>query len=237
MTLSREEIEKLRTPTWEQAKAAMRAGDTERAIELIDRAVGQWRSLQEYSINWITALLSYIGRELGEVAVEDALRDTGERFVKPRRDTGVDWASLPADARAKVIARAMVANFGAVDVDEDDEKIVLSFDCGSGGQLIDDGRYEGNNAYLTLRERAPRTFMQDALAVYCAHCSVNNEIQAVEWGSIPTSIEYPQSEPGGRCVHHVYKDVAAVPTAAYERIGKDKPISSAEADPPGGTGT
>ena len=49
MTLSREEIERLRTPTWEQAKAAMRAGDTARAIELIDRAVGQWRSLQEYS--------------------------------------------------------------------------------------------------------------------------------------------------------------------------------------------
>jgi hypothetical protein len=218
-----EEIERLQTPTWEQAKAAIRAGDSDGAVELIDRAVGQWRSLQDYSINWITALLSYIGRELGEPAVEDALRDTGERFVRPRRDTGIEWGSLPATARAKVIARAMVANFGTVEVDEDEEKIVLSFDCGSGGRLIDDGRYEGEHAYLTLTERAPRTFMQDALPVYCAHCSVNNEIQAVEWGGTPTSIEYPQSEKGGRCVHHVYKDVADIPPDAYERIGKTKP--------------
>jgi len=222
-----EEIERLRTPTWEQAKAAIRAGDPDGAIELIDRAVAQWRSLQDYSINWVTTLLSYIGRELGEAAVEDALRDTGERFVKPRRapspDGGVEWGSLPADARAKVIARAMVANFGTVEVDEDDEKITLSFDCGSGGRLIDDGRYEGEHAYLTLTERAPRTFMQDALPVYCAHCSVNNEIQAIEWGGTPTSIEFPQREPGGRCVHHVYKDVADIPADAYERIGKQKP--------------
>src|SRR5207302_5697464 len=78
--LSPEDIERLQTPTWEQAKAAIRAGDSDAAVELIDRAVGQWRSLQEYSINWVTALLSFIGREMGEAAVEDALRDTGERF-------------------------------------------------------------------------------------------------------------------------------------------------------------
>jgi hypothetical protein len=221
--LSPEEVERLQTPTWEQAKAAVRAGDSDAAIDLIDRAVGQWRGLQEYSINWVTTLLSFIGREMGETAVEEALRDTGERFVKPRRDTGTDWAALPASARAKVIARAMVANFGTVEVEEDDEKIVLSFDCGSGGQLIDDGRYEGEHAYLTLRERAPRTFMQDELPVYCAHCSVNNEIQAIEWGGTPTSIEYPQQTANGRCIHHVYKDVADIPADAYQRIGKEKP--------------
>jgi hypothetical protein len=225
--LSPEEVERLQTPTWEQAKAAIRAGDSDAAIELIDRAVGQWRSLQEYSINWVTTLLSFIGREMGEAAVEDALRDTGERFVRPRRasspDGGTDWGVLPASARAKVIARAMVANFGTVEVEEDDEKIVLSFDCGSGGQLIDDGRYEGQHAYLTLREQSPRTFMQDELPVYCAHCSVNNEIQAIEWGGTPTSIEYPQQTANGRCVHHVYKDVADIPVDAYQRIGKEKP--------------
>ena len=113
--------------------------------------------------------------------MERALRRTGEEFVKPRRSTG-GWGALPASARAKVIARAMVSNFGSVEVDEDDEKIALSFRCGSGGKLIDDGAYEGDDAYLTLREVAGRTFMRDELPVYCAHCSVNNEIQAIEWG-------------------------------------------------------
>jgi hypothetical protein len=221
--LSESDIERMRTPLWQQAKDAMARGDTDDATALVDRAVAQWSALKDYSINWITSLLTFIGEELGEEAVERALRKTGEEFVRPRRDVGAPWASLPAAARAKVIARAMLGNMGEVDVDEDDEKITLSFRCGSGGKLIDDGRYEGEHAYLRLRERSGRTFMRDELWVYCAHCSVNNEIQPVEWGETPTSIEYPPERPGERCIHHIYKDAAAVPPEAYERVGKEPP--------------
>jgi hypothetical protein len=211
------------TPGWEQARAAYHDGRLADGDRLLDGAVAQWAGLKDYSINWITSLLTFVGEELGEEAVERALRKTGDEFVRPRRDTGTDWGSLPASARAKVIARAMVANMGEVDVTEDDEKVVLSFQCGTGGKLIDDGRYEGEHAYLTLRERSGRTFMRDALPVYCAHCSVNNEIQPVEWGGAPTSIEHPPERAGEPCVHHVYKDVAAIPDEAYERIGKTPP--------------
>lgn len=221
--LSDDEIARMRTPLWEQARTAYREDRSEDGDRLLDGAVKQWGALEDYSINWITSLLTFVGEELGEEAVEQALRKTGEEFVRPRRDTGTDWESLPASARAKVIARAMVANLGTVDVTEDDDKIVLAFRCGTGGRLIDEGRYEGEHAYLTLRERAGRTFMRDELPAYCAHCSVNNEIQPVEWGGAPTSIEHPPERPGEPCVHHVYKDVGAVPDEAYERIGKPPP--------------
>jgi hypothetical protein len=224
--LSDEDIARMRAPFWEQAKEAIGRGAGEEAVALIDRAVAQWSGLKDYSINWITSLLTFIGEELGEDAVERALRKTGEEFVRPRRDTGTPWASLPAAVRAKVIARAMLANMGEVDVDEDDEKITLAFRCGSGGKLVDDGRYEGDRAYLRLRERGGRTFMRDELWVYCAHCSVNNEIQPVEWGETPTSVEFPPERAGERCVHHVYKDPAAVPDEAFERIGKVRPARS-----------
>ncbi len=217
------DVARMRTPLWEQAKTAIAQGRPGEAVTLIDRAVGQWSGLKDYSINWITSLLTFIGEELGDAAVERALRKTGEEFVGPRRDTGTEWGSLPAAARAKVIARAMLANMGAVEVDEDDEKIVLSFRCGSGGKLIDDGRYEGDHPYYRLRERGPRTFDRDELWVYCAHCSVNNEIQPVEWGGTPSSIEYPPERPGEPCVHHIYKDVTTIPDAAYERIGQARP--------------
>ena len=217
------DVARMRTPLWEQAKTAIAQGHPGDAVALIDRSVEQWAALKDYSINWITSLLTFIGEELGEEAVEAALRKTGEEFVRPRRDTGTDWGSLPASARAKVIARAMLGNMGAVDVDEDDEKITLSFRCGSGGKLIDEGRYEGDHPYLRLRERAPRTFIRDELWGYCAHCSVNNEIQAVEWGGAPASIEHPPHAPGEPCVHHVYKDVAKIPDEAYERIGMTRP--------------
>ncbi|HEX7527444.1 MAG TPA: hypothetical protein VF327_14105, partial [Gaiellaceae bacterium] len=58
--LSAAEIEKMQTPLWEQAKAALDAGDSEDARALIDRAVAQWASLKDYSINWITTLLTFI---------------------------------------------------------------------------------------------------------------------------------------------------------------------------------
>lgn len=221
--LSPDDIERMSTPLWQQAKDALAAGDADEASALIDKAVAQWSQLKDYSINWITVLLTFIGEELGEEAVERALRKTGDDFVRPRRATGTDWGSLPASARAKVIARAMLGNMGEVEVEEDDEKIVLSFRCGSGGKLIDDGRYEGDHAYMMLREQSGRTFMRDELWVYCAHCSVNNEIQPVEWGETPSSIEYPPEKPGDRCVHHIYKDVGDTPPEAYDRIGKAKP--------------
>ena len=208
------------TPLWEQARAAFLARDDARGEDLLNRAVAQWRSLQDYSINWITSLLSFIGRELGEPAVEQALRATGEEFILPGRDTGVDWAALPAAARAKVIARAMVSNFGECEVSEDDEKIVLSFRCGSGGRLLDDGRYdEQGGAYLTLRQPAGRTFGRDRLPVYCAHCSIHNEIQPLERGGVVTSVEFPPERPGERCVHHVYRDAHAIPPEALDRLG------------------
>ncbi|MGZ4675722.1 MAG: hypothetical protein ACXVJ7_18985 [Acidimicrobiia bacterium] len=219
--LSDDEIARMETPLWEQAKAAIAAGDLEGGTAFIDRAVQQWAGLKDYSINWITSLLTFIADELGEEAVERALRKTGEEFVRPRRDTGTAWGDLPASARAKVIARSMLGNMGSVEVSEDDEKITLAFRCGSGGKLIDDGRYEGEQAYARLGERAGRTFMRDELWVYCAHCSVNNEIQPVEWGEAPTSIEHPPRRAGEPCVHHVYK--GAVPDEAYERIGKQPP--------------
>lgn len=223
--LSAAEIDRMQTPLWEQAKIALGRGKSDEAAALIDRAVTQWRSLQDYSINWVTSLLSFIADELGEEAVERALRRNGDDFIHARRMEGDgEWDALPAAVRAKVIARAMVANFGAVEVDEDDEKIILSFRCGTGGRMIDEGRYDDDGGpYHTLREPAPRTFNRDSLPVYCAHCSVNNEIQSVEWGAAPTSIEFPPEHPGESCVHHVYKDVGAIPAEAYRRIGKEPP--------------
>jgi hypothetical protein len=229
--LNEQDLMSMTVPAWDQAKAAIRAADADRALALIDAAVGRWRSLQEYSIDWITSLLSFIGRELGEQAVEDALRTTGTDVVRPRRDP--DWSTLPAAVRAKAIARAMVANFGECEVTEDDEKIVLSFRCGSGGRLIDSGRYDTEGGpFLTLRERDGRTFQRDALPVYCAHCSVNNEMQPVEWGQPPTTVEFPPTRPGERCVHHVYRDQADVPDEVYRRIGKVNPGGDAQTSAP-----
>jgi hypothetical protein len=216
------ELESMTASSWERAKSAIADARYDDAARLIDDAAQRTRSLQIYSIEWITSLLSFIGREMGEDAVERALRANSDDFIRERRqpEGAPAWESLPATVRAKAIARAMIANGGACEVSEDDEKVVLSFRCGSGGRLIDEGRYDVDGGpHLSLREAGPRTFARDALPVYCAHCSVHNEIQPVEEGGTPTSIEFPPERPGDPCVHHVYKDVDAIPDDVYIRIG------------------
>ena len=208
----------IETPTSQLIEEAIDAGDGARAKKLLHLMVGDWERNKDYSINWIAQLLSFIGRRLGEPAVEEALRDLGDRFVRPRR-------GAPADARKRMegIARGMKANGADVRFSEDDEKYELSFKCGSGGMLIDSGAYSDPRNYLTLRERGPVTFDRDELPVYCAHCSVNNEIQPIEWDGAPQTVEYPPEQPGERCVHHIYKDAAAIPGEVFARVGKMRP--------------
>ncbi|MDW3219775.1 MAG: hypothetical protein R8F63_14265 [Acidimicrobiales bacterium] len=219
-----------RSSHFAQARAALDAGDVGRAADQVERAERQARELKQYSIRWIAELLSRIGETQGEAAVEDALRRFGERNLAARALPENDWWSVPAEVRAKVVARAMLANGADVDITEDDEKIVMSFRCGSGGWLVDSGAYEGDDALLVLQEAGPRTFGRDSMWVYCAHCSVNNEMQAVETTGRLTSVEFPPERAGEPCVHHVYRRPTDIPDEVYVRIGKRKPPEDETAD-------
>ena len=205
------------------AREALDKGDTDRARDQIDRAERQAAALKQYSIRWIAELLSWVGETEGEAAVEDVLRCFGERNLADRALPDNDWWSVPAEVRAKVVARAMLANGAEIELAEDDEKIVMSFRCGTGGMLIDSGAYEGEAALMKLTESGPRTFGRDSLWVYCAHCSVNNEIQAVETTGRLTTVEFPPERAGEACVHHVYRRPQDIPEEIYVRIGKSKP--------------
>jgi len=205
-----EELERIRgacVPDRLRAEDAIRAGDVDAALTAVERMGERFASLQDYSVNWVTSLLTFIGERLGEDAVEEALRGFGEDYLRDRRDPGdgTAWADLPADVRARALIRPMVANGATVDVAADEERITLTFRCGSGGRLVDEGRY-GDGGYLVLQGDGPVTFGEPGLPVYCAHCSVNNELQPIEWVGAPITVEFPTRAPGEPCVHHVYRD-------------------------------
>lgn len=210
----------IETATMVLVEEAIDRGDPSGAKKLLHRMEADWLRNKDYSINWITSLLSFIGRRLGEAAVEEALRDFGDRFLRDRR-AGI--AAVTPEQRYEGLIRAMKANGATVEVAEDDDKYIASFRCGSGGKLIDEGAYGPPRDYLTLRESGPRTFGREALPVYCAHCSVNNEIEAIEQTGVPVTIEFPPERAGEPCVHHIYKDPGSIPDEIYRRVGKEKP--------------
>ena len=210
----------LETPTRALVEEAIDRGDGETAKRLVKAMEADWLRNKDYSINWITSLLSFIGRRLGEEAVEEALRDFGTRYLVERR---AGYASVTPEIRLEGLVRAMRANGADVELGEDDEKYLASFRCGSGGKLIDDGAYAAPRDYLTLHGPSPVTFGRETLPVYCAHCSINNEIEPIEATGVPVTIEFPPERPGERCVHHVYKDPKRIPEEIYRRVGKEKP--------------
>src|SRR5437763_15656754 len=122
MSFSEADLASRTVPARARAKEAIADGRLDDAVALIDEGAQRTRGLQIYSIEWITSLLSFIGRELGESAVERALRANSDDFIKARREpTGAPkWDTLPATVRAKTIARAMLANGGACTVTADD---------------------------------------------------------------------------------------------------------------------
>jgi hypothetical protein len=212
-------------PDHQRVRDALHAGDTAAAEAALDRMVEQFARLQDYSVNWVTSLLSFIGRTQGEDAVEAALREFGEVYLRDRRAdpvAGTPWADLDAEVRARSVIRPMVANGATVEVSADDERITLSFRCGTGGRLVDEGRYDDAGAdagrgYLTLQGDGPVTFGEPGLPVYCAHCSVNNELQPLERDGVPTTVEFPTRRPGEPCVHHVYRDLHDLPAQVRDR--------------------
>ncbi|MGH2726527.1 MAG: hypothetical protein ACRDKS_06080 [Actinomycetota bacterium] len=213
------ERRELETPTRALVDEAIDRGDAATAKKLVKAMEADWLRNKDYSINWITSLLSFIGRRLGEPAVEEALRDFGARYLAERR---AGYAAVTSDVRLEGLVRAMKANGADVELGEDDEKYGASFRCGSGGKLIDDGAYTAPRDYLTLHGPTPVTFGRPTLPVYCAHCSVNNEIEPIESTGVPVTVEFPPERPGERCVHHVYKDPNLIPEGVYRRVGKEK---------------
>ena len=67
----------IETPTSQLIAEAIDAGDGARAKKLLHLMVADWERNKDYSINWIAQLLSFIGRRLGEPAVEERCAISG----------------------------------------------------------------------------------------------------------------------------------------------------------------
>lgn len=202
--------------------------DLDAALEACRDFRHEWGLLHDLLVESVAALLTFIGRQLGEEAVGPALDAMIEQvWSEP-------FHKIEALDR-KTLVQALAATWrahstegvgpepGRFTIEEDDEKFTFVLDpAGSGGRLYRRGFYEPPKDYAKTRQAHPWSFNLAQLPYYCAHCTYMNEILPIRKSGAPLYPLDPPKSPNDVCRWYLYKDPADTPARFYERYGFDR---------------
>jgi hypothetical protein len=225
---------------------------SEDALAALDEIREAWRQSHDRGADFQAGMLTFVARSFGEPAIEEAFAFVLEPYLQERYK--------PFDIREKPYDETLFRNLyisfeamrghlvgpernGDMEVDEHDDRYVISFDpCGSGGRQQRGDPVEGTPS----RAEAPYNFgvtteehdwagNEKGVCYYCSHCCFALEYwPAKQWGHPLRVIDsplYPEETSGPtpkKCTWTIYKTIEAIPAEAYTRIGLEKPASSPE---------
>ncbi|MEM7540623.1 MAG: B12-binding domain-containing protein [Pseudomonadota bacterium] len=218
-----EELKEMGRRTLDRLVDAIESGDSERAAKIAKRMYSEFLSMHDLYRNWITATLSTVGRKYGDEALEEIMNDGVDAWWGPISE------KLPPGpenlkARVKMFAAGLQGHLQPMDIEEDDEKFTIRMKpCGSGGRLVQEGKYDGKDAFLTIKNAQPLTYGRKDFPVYCAH-EYSMEKVDIERNGKPFVVVEPAHKIGKEhCRMIVYKNPDDVPAKYYERLGFKKP--------------
>jgi hypothetical protein len=199
-------------------------------------------AVHDAQADWCWGLLTVLRDSLGEDAMDEVFRVTQGAWVGDRYAA---LADMTPEESFQLAIEGMRGHHcgrlrdGRIDVVEDDEKWVMSFDpCGSGGRMRRGDPERGQ----TPRESAPFNFARTerphdwswnraGVCLYCAHCAVVNEILPIERLGAPMRVTENPEHAGDPCTWTIYKRPELVPDEAYRRVGKAPPARRAGDEP------
>jgi hypothetical protein len=216
------------------ARAALEAGDAPSFGRALDRLRERHRATIDAYSDWAWGVLSVLQEELGEGRMGAVLRETqqgwhSERYAALGRMEPREIFELAMETMRALLGGP--ARDGGIQVEEDDEKWVMSFDpCGTGGRMRRGDRRDGRAprteapfSFAEVEGAYDWTWQREGVCLYCAHCAMVNEIAPIEMFGFPMRVtDYPD-EPGAPCTWTVYKAPELVPDWAFERVGKRRP--------------
>jgi hypothetical protein len=218
------ELRELGTPTAELIQAAIDADDKAKAKELAWQLHTEAVSLHDAFGHWITSLLTFIGRNYGDEALEKALRESSIVVFRPVAQL-YEQCEKQGNLRGKaeLFVRGLRCHYVPMKIEEDEEKLILEmYPCGSGGRMIQDRCYEPPINFLKIEKAQPMTFGRKDFPVYCAHAAIFAML-GIEWTGAPLFFEEPSDQLGEKpCKLYFYKDPKATPAEFYAKVGKKK---------------
>ncbi len=219
---------------YERAVAALAADEREGFEVALAELREAGRAVHDAQADWSWGLLTVFRDALGEECMDEVFRETQGRWLAERY---AKIAEMSPRESFELTIEGMRGHYcgrgrsGEVDVAEDDEKWVLSFDpCGSGGRMRRGDPEHGQRsrdeppfAFGYTHEAHDWSWGRKGVCLYCAHCAVVNEILPIESLGAPMRVtDYPEdaSQP---CRWTIYKSPKLVPDSVYERVGRRPP--------------
>ena len=200
---TQEELERMGKRTLDILQASIEAGDLEKAKILSQRMYNEFLGMHDLYRNWITDLLTFIGKRYGDKILYEALKETVGHWIG---DLGKRYANKTKKQKMQMLIAGLRGHLHPLKITEDNEKFTITaLVCGSGGRLIKDGYYEPPFNFLKIKEKQPMTFGRSDFPVYCAHCYFQNT-EPTEPGGEPLCITEPSDKLGEEpCRAYVYK--------------------------------
>jgi hypothetical protein len=211
----------------------LKMGDKAAAIDWLDKMRLEFKNPHELLVAWVQDLLSYCAATWGEEAVLETILHThqsiwGDRYAAWDQMTPWEKVALTVEGmRGGHFSGAR--RRGDVQVSEEDDRFVISFDpCGSGGVLRRGDPETGRGPYPITEhgmnlEPHLWTWQKTGVHWYCSHCAI-----AMEWlpgrkrGHPLRPLDH-NPDPQAPCVWYVYKDEKQTRDYHYPRTGLIKP--------------
>ena len=216
-----EELREMGTPTLDLVLEAIDSGDKERAKALAKRMKQEFNFLHDGYFFWVTGLQTYIYKNYGIDAVEEAEREAhtieAKVVFKPPEKTDIR-------SRVEHLASGLRGHMQPIVIKEDDRMVSLSMKpCGSGERLIQMGGYDPETGLSRVKEPHNITWSKEDFPLYCVHCPVMESLELEGTGQFGAVHIVTGPIYHGACEFVFYKNPEDIPEEFYTRIGKTKP--------------
>ncbi len=230
-----EPVEELGISTYDRLRDAVKAGDKETALELVDYVQHEVKGIHDVYCDWSYAFLTWISDNCGEEMLPDVLRYTNEKIslaffdqlkglktVKQR----VQWYTEQMRAH-----RSGPGETGTIKVWEEEDRYVIECDpCGSGGRMRRMGELDRTPPrtgvpfnFGKTKKAYPWSWYMEDVPYYCVHCCYWSELMPMEATGAPTRIAEYDPDPNAPCRLYFYKKPELIPEKYYRRVGLEKP--------------
>ncbi len=205
-------LKELATPTWELAREAIKTGQVDDALELLEYFLFESKFYYESAMSMVNSLLILLVENAGEEAVNEFWRKRSE----PRAVENLAASKIIENAIIR-ISEGQRGHFGTFAITEERDRFVMACNpCGSGGGM------RQKLAMGKTKQAHPWSWNKTGVSLYCVHCAIGFEILPIELRGYPLKITEYVNDDKAPCVSYFYKKPELIPDKYFTRVGKVK---------------